>query len=185
MLFSRESVKFSPTARAALSLGSARCMEKASKTNACRTLDQQRIGYQLRSYEIDLDDLSAEHVADKIGLPSCRVYKCRKTRHHLCVGRSARPADLTRAGGLPARHRRHTRRARARQEPLTSLTCATRGGSRPSAPDPRPRCGCRCPRDRPMAPRTGSPSPGHRGRADASPPRRRESQPPLRHRRRP
>jgi len=50
-------------------------MEKPSKTNACRALDQQHIGYELKSYEIDLDDLSAEHVALKLGLPASRVYK--------------------------------------------------------------------------------------------------------------
>lgn len=50
-------------------------MEKASKTNACRALDRQLIDYTLRSYEVDLDDLSAEHVAQQLGLPASRVYK--------------------------------------------------------------------------------------------------------------
>jgi DUF1365 family protein len=36
-------------------------MEKPSKTNACRALDQRRLDYRLRRYTIDLDDLSAEH----------------------------------------------------------------------------------------------------------------------------
>jgi len=50
-------------------------MGKPSKTNACRVLDQLAIGYQLLAYEIDLADLSAEHVARKLGLPAARVYK--------------------------------------------------------------------------------------------------------------
>lgn len=45
------------------------------KTNACRLLDQRGIAYDLRSYDVDLDDLSAESVAAKIGMPPERVLK--------------------------------------------------------------------------------------------------------------
>lgn len=45
------------------------------KTNACRLLDQRDIGYDTRSYEVDLDDLSAEAVALKVGLPIAQMYK--------------------------------------------------------------------------------------------------------------
>jgi Cys-tRNA(Pro)/Cys-tRNA(Cys) deacylase len=45
------------------------------KTNATRLLDTLGIPYELREYEVDLDDLSAVHVADQIGMPAAKVYK--------------------------------------------------------------------------------------------------------------
>lgn len=45
------------------------------KTNATRILDNLGIGYQLREYAVDPDDLSAETVAAKIGLPAEQVFK--------------------------------------------------------------------------------------------------------------
>jgi Cys-tRNA(Pro)/Cys-tRNA(Cys) deacylase len=47
----------------------------AYKTNAVRLLDQLGIPYQLREYEVDPDDLAAETVAGKIGLPPEQVFK--------------------------------------------------------------------------------------------------------------
>ena len=38
------------------------------KTNATRLLDQMGISYDLREYEVDLDDLASEAVATKIDL---------------------------------------------------------------------------------------------------------------------
>ena len=38
-------------------------------------LDQLNISYQLREYEVDPDDLAAETVAAKIGLPTEQVFK--------------------------------------------------------------------------------------------------------------
>jgi Cys-tRNA(Pro)/Cys-tRNA(Cys) deacylase len=49
--------------------------EPPKKTNACRVLDELGIAYELRSYEVDESDLSAETVARKIGLPSEQVFK--------------------------------------------------------------------------------------------------------------
>ncbi len=46
-----------------------------SKTNACRILDSLQIPYDLRAYEVDPDDLSAENVAAKVGLPTEQVFK--------------------------------------------------------------------------------------------------------------
>ena len=46
-----------------------------SKTNACRILDSLGIHYELREYEIDPEDLSAENVAAKVGLPPEQVFK--------------------------------------------------------------------------------------------------------------
>ena len=45
------------------------------KTNAARLLDQLSIPYELREYEVDPDDLAAETVAAKIGLPPEQVFK--------------------------------------------------------------------------------------------------------------
>jgi Cys-tRNA(Pro)/Cys-tRNA(Cys) deacylase len=45
------------------------------KTNAVRALDRLRIKYELREYDVDPNDLSAETVAAKIGLPPEQVFK--------------------------------------------------------------------------------------------------------------
>jgi Cys-tRNA(Pro)/Cys-tRNA(Cys) deacylase len=46
-----------------------------SKTNACRILDSLGIHYELREYEVDPNDLAAETVAAKVGLPPEQVFK--------------------------------------------------------------------------------------------------------------
>ena len=50
-------------------------MKPAQKTNAARLLDQLGIRYELREYEVDPNDLAAETVAAKIGLPAEQVFK--------------------------------------------------------------------------------------------------------------
>jgi Cys-tRNA(Pro)/Cys-tRNA(Cys) deacylase len=45
------------------------------KTNAVRALEEQGIAYELREYEVDPNDLSAETVAQKIGLAAEQVFK--------------------------------------------------------------------------------------------------------------
>jgi Cys-tRNA(Pro)/Cys-tRNA(Cys) deacylase len=45
------------------------------KTNAARVLDRMGIRYELREYKVDPQDLSAEAVAAKIGLPPEQVFK--------------------------------------------------------------------------------------------------------------
>jgi hypothetical protein len=45
------------------------------KTNAARVFDSLGIRYELREYEVDPDDLSAETVAAKVGLPPEQVFK--------------------------------------------------------------------------------------------------------------
>jgi Cys-tRNA(Pro)/Cys-tRNA(Cys) deacylase len=57
------------------------------KTNAARILDQLEIPYELREYEVDENDLSAESVARKIGLPEEQVFKtlvARGDRNGVC-----------------------------------------------------------------------------------------------------
>jgi Cys-tRNA(Pro)/Cys-tRNA(Cys) deacylase len=45
------------------------------KTNAVRILDNLGIAYELRQYEVDPEQLAAEGVAEKIGLPPEQVFK--------------------------------------------------------------------------------------------------------------
>ncbi len=57
------------------------------KTNAVRLLDQMGIEYELREYEVDPDDLTAESVAAKVGLPPEQVFKtlvARGDRNGIC-----------------------------------------------------------------------------------------------------
>ena len=59
-----------------------------SKTNAVRLLDQLGIGYELREYEVDPEDLAAESVATKIGLLPQQVFKtlvARGDRNGICI----------------------------------------------------------------------------------------------------
>jgi Cys-tRNA(Pro)/Cys-tRNA(Cys) deacylase len=48
---------------------------KGTKTNAARLLDSLGIGYELRAYEVDPEDLTAISVAKKIGMPAEQVFK--------------------------------------------------------------------------------------------------------------
>ncbi len=60
----------------------------AQKTNAVRLLEQLGITYQLREYEVDPEDLAAETVAAKIGMPPEQVFKtlvARGDRNGICM----------------------------------------------------------------------------------------------------
>jgi Cys-tRNA(Pro)/Cys-tRNA(Cys) deacylase len=64
------------------------------KTNAVRLLDTLGIRYELRNYAVDPDDLDAEHVAAKIGLPVEQVFKtlvARGDRYGVCL--AVAPSD--------------------------------------------------------------------------------------------
>lgn len=64
------------------------------KTNAARLLDSLGISYELRDYEVDPDDLAAETVAAKIGMPPEQVFKtlvARGDRNGVCM--AVIPAD--------------------------------------------------------------------------------------------
>lgn len=57
------------------------------KTNAARLLDSLGIAYEIREYEVDPDDLAAESVARKVGLPPEQVFKtlvARGDKHGIC-----------------------------------------------------------------------------------------------------
>jgi Cys-tRNA(Pro)/Cys-tRNA(Cys) deacylase len=46
-----------------------------AKTNAVRLLERLGVRHELRAYEVDPDDLAAETVARKVGLPPGQVFK--------------------------------------------------------------------------------------------------------------
>ncbi len=67
------------------------------KTNAARLLDRLGIAYELREYEVDPDDLRAESVAAKIGMPAEQVFKtlvARGDRHGVCFAVVPGDAEL-------------------------------------------------------------------------------------------
>jgi len=64
------------------------------KTNAARILEALGIRYELREYQVDEEDLSAESVARKVGLPPEQVFKtlvCRGDRNGILF--AVVPAD--------------------------------------------------------------------------------------------
>ena len=72
------------------------------KTNAARQLDQLKIAYELISYEVDENDLGAEHIAEQIGQPIERLFKTLvlrgdKTGLFVCVIPGAEEVDLKKA----------------------------------------------------------------------------------------
>ena len=50
-------------------------MKKIKKTNAARILDNLGIDYEIKTYEVDEEDLSAVHVAETVGLNIETVFK--------------------------------------------------------------------------------------------------------------
>jgi Cys-tRNA(Pro)/Cys-tRNA(Cys) deacylase len=61
---------------------------RTAKTNAVRLLDRLDVRYELREYEVDPEDLAAETVARKVGLPPEQVFKtlvARGDKHGVCL----------------------------------------------------------------------------------------------------
>src|SRR4051812_31535146 len=59
-----------------------------AKTNAVRLLEWLGVPYELRSYEVDPEDLAAESVARKVGMPPEQVFKtlvARGDKHGVCL----------------------------------------------------------------------------------------------------
>ena len=50
-------------------------MKKSKKTNAARILDNLKINYEVKTYEVDEEDLSAVHVAETMGLDIATIFK--------------------------------------------------------------------------------------------------------------
>lgn len=63
-------------------------VEKAAKTNAARLLDSLGMEYEVRTYEVDPEDLTATTVAKKIGMPAEQVFKTLLTREVVSSGRA-------------------------------------------------------------------------------------------------
>ena len=77
-------------------------MAKEKKTNAARILDGMGIPYELHTYEVDPDNLAADHVAELLGQPVSQVYKTivlrgNKTGLIVCVVAGNREVDLKKA----------------------------------------------------------------------------------------
>jgi Cys-tRNA(Pro)/Cys-tRNA(Cys) deacylase len=101
----------------------------AHKTNAVRLLEQLGIRYQLREYEVDLEDLAAETVAAKIGLPPEQVFKslvARGNRHGICMAVIPGNAELDLKALASASDNR--KMALVPVKELQSLTGYLRGG---------------------------------------------------------
>ena len=63
-------------------------MGSTAKTNAVRLLERLGVTFALREYEVDPDDLAAETVARKVGLPAEQVFKtlvARGDKHGVCL----------------------------------------------------------------------------------------------------
>lgn len=76
--------------------------DKIQKTNVCRLLDAAGIAYELITYAVDENDLSAVHVADELGEDIDAVFKTivlegDKVKHFVCVVPGAFEVDLKKA----------------------------------------------------------------------------------------
>jgi Cys-tRNA(Pro)/Cys-tRNA(Cys) deacylase len=63
-------------------------MVATPKTNAVRLLERLGVSFELRKYEVDPEDLAAETVARKVGMPSEQVFKtlvARADKHGVCL----------------------------------------------------------------------------------------------------
>ncbi|MDE6199519.1 MAG: Cys-tRNA(Pro) deacylase [Muribaculaceae bacterium] len=81
---------------------------KIEKTNAARLLDRARINYRLVPYEVDENNLAADHVAEQLGEDINRVFKTlvleadRDPRHFVCVIPGNCEVDLKKAAKAAA-----------------------------------------------------------------------------------
>ena len=101
----------------------------STKTNAARLLDQRGIHYELREYDVDPDDLAAETVAAKIGLPAEQVFKtlvARGDRNGICMAVIPGNAELDLKALAAASGDRKIQLAPAKE--LQALTGYIRGG---------------------------------------------------------
>lgn len=72
-------------------------MAGIAKTNAVRLLETHGVAHELRPYEVDESDLTAETVARKVGMPAEQVFKtlvARGDKHGICLAVVPGDADL-------------------------------------------------------------------------------------------
>ncbi len=72
------------------------------KTNAARLLDQRKIAYELLTYQVDENDLSATHIAAQMGEDAAQVFKTlvlkgERTGYFVCVVPGNAEVDLKKA----------------------------------------------------------------------------------------
>lgn len=77
-------------------------MAGEKKTNAARILDRAKVDYELVPYEVDPDNLAADHVAEQLGEPIEQVFKTLVLRGDkngifVCVIAGDREVDLKKA----------------------------------------------------------------------------------------
>ena len=77
-------------------------MKKVNKTNAARLLDQAKVPYELIPYEVDENNLAADHVAASLGEDIRCVFKTLvlkgdRTGHFVCVVPGNAEVDLKKA----------------------------------------------------------------------------------------
>lgn len=100
-----------------------------AKTNAARALDALGIAYELREYAVDPNDLAAESVAAKIGMPAEQVFKTlvlRGDRSGVCL--AVVPGDAEVDEKALARLTGDRRVEMAPLKEVQSLTGYIRGG---------------------------------------------------------
>ena len=73
--------------------------QKIEKTNAARLLDRAKIAYELIPYEVDENNLAANHVAEQLGEDIATVFKTLilrgdRTGHLVCVVPGDHEVDL-------------------------------------------------------------------------------------------
>ena len=76
--------------------------KKINKTNAARLLDQAHVAYDLVPYEVDENNLAADHVAEQLGEDIHQVFKTLvlhgdRTGHFVCVIPGCDEVDLKKA----------------------------------------------------------------------------------------
>lgn len=77
-------------------------MKKVNKTNAARLLDQAHVAYELIPYEVDENNLAADHVAESLGEDIHCVFKTLvlkgdRNGHFVCVVPGDAEVDLKKA----------------------------------------------------------------------------------------
>lgn len=104
------------------------------KTNAVRILDRLKIAYELIGYEVDENDLSAEHLAEGAGLNIDQVYKTLvlhgdRTGYFVCIIPGGMEIDLKLAAAASG----NKKALMIKMKELEPLTGYIRGGCSPLA----------------------------------------------------
>lgn len=80
-------------------------MSQIHKTNAARLLDKAKIKYELVPYEVDINNLAADHVAEQLNEPIEQVFKTlvlhgERVGHFVCVVPGNTEIDLKKAAKI-------------------------------------------------------------------------------------